>query len=137
MSVMNIAQCLGKAYPLAFTPANILSAFQATGIWPLNRNVFSDTDFAAASVTDRDFTGPDQTIQLSPNTSVARCDRPTAAEETPVLPASESSDVVTTQPAADHMDLTFPACLPDNQGQKKILCHVIYMLSTFKLFFIA
>ena len=65
MSVMNIAQCFGQAYPLAFTPTNIQSAFRSTGIWPLNRSVFPDTAFAAANVTDRDF-NEQMHIQMPP-----------------------------------------------------------------------
>ena len=59
MTVMIIAQCFGNAYGKAFTPTNILSAFRATGIWPFNRNVFSQAEFAAANVTDREFASPD------------------------------------------------------------------------------
>jgi len=52
MTIYNIAQCFGEAYPSAFAPRNILSGFRATGIWPFNRHVF-DSDIAA-DVTDRD-----------------------------------------------------------------------------------
>ena len=55
MSVMNIAQCLGTAYPLAFTPSNITSAFKATGIWPFHRDIFGDAEFTPANVTDRPY----------------------------------------------------------------------------------
>lgn len=43
----------GKAYDKAFTPANIKKGFEVTGIYPLNRFVFSDDDFASSAVTDR------------------------------------------------------------------------------------
>jgi len=54
MTIFNISQCFGEAYPLAFCPRNIISGFQATQIWPFNRDVFVDADFTAASVTDRE-----------------------------------------------------------------------------------
>jgi hypothetical protein len=55
MTIMNIAGCFSNAYFQAFTPKNVLSGFRATGIWPLNRSVFSDANFAASNVTDREF----------------------------------------------------------------------------------
>ena len=43
----------GCAFPQAMTPVNIQSRFQVTGIWPLNRHVFSDEEFVFWYVTDR------------------------------------------------------------------------------------
>ena len=53
MSINDVAEVLGKAFPQAFTNKNITSAFQNTGISPINRNCFGDEDFLAAYVTDR------------------------------------------------------------------------------------
>lgn len=53
ITIYQIAELLGKAYPLAFIPNNITSGFRSTGIWPLNRQIFSDDDFLASAVTDR------------------------------------------------------------------------------------
>jgi hypothetical protein len=36
----------------AATPANIKAGFQATGIFPYNRNVFPDEEFLSSYVTD-------------------------------------------------------------------------------------
>lgn len=44
---------LGKAYDQAFTPKNIKKGFEVTGIWPFNRFVFSEKEFASSAVTDR------------------------------------------------------------------------------------
>ena len=35
------------------TPKNILSGFECTGTWPFNREIFTELDFAPATVTDR------------------------------------------------------------------------------------
>lgn len=39
--------------PLALTPANIQAGFQKTGIYPFNRDIFQEIDFAPSFVTDR------------------------------------------------------------------------------------
>ena len=48
-----VSAMLGNAYPRAFTPSNAISGFQVTGIYPYNRNFFTDDKFLASSVTDR------------------------------------------------------------------------------------
>ena len=42
-----VAQLLAEAYTKCATLSNAASGFRATGIWPTDRNVFSETDFAA------------------------------------------------------------------------------------------
>jgi hypothetical protein len=44
---------VGRAFPLAFTSSNILSGFAATGISPLNEDVYPDDDFLSSYVSDR------------------------------------------------------------------------------------
>ncbi|KAB0803737.1 hypothetical protein PPYR_00707 [Photinus pyralis] len=41
-----VAQILGEAYPRAATIANAINGFRKCGIWPVDRNVFRDVDFA-------------------------------------------------------------------------------------------
>lgn len=53
MTIYEIAECLGKAYPKAFTPNNIKSGFKSAGIYPFDRNVFTADDFLSSFVTDR------------------------------------------------------------------------------------
>lgn len=53
ISIYEIAAIFGQAYQQAFSVKNILSGFSATGIFPVNRNIFEDSDFLAADVTDR------------------------------------------------------------------------------------
>ena len=42
-----------NAWIKACTPANVLSGFSATGLWPINRNIFPDEAFAGAEVSER------------------------------------------------------------------------------------
>nr|CAI5856007.1 unnamed protein product [Callosobruchus analis] len=53
LTIYDIAELVGKAFPRAFTPTNISSGFKSTGFHPLNENIFSDADFLAASFSDR------------------------------------------------------------------------------------
>lgn len=52
-SMYNVAECSGKAYMKAMTPSNITSGFAATGIYPINPEIFHDHDFMSCHVTDR------------------------------------------------------------------------------------
>lgn len=53
ISIYNVAQFVGIAYPQALTPMNIVSGFRKAGISPYNPQVFDDSDFVPAGVTDR------------------------------------------------------------------------------------
>nr|XP_034837850.1 uncharacterized protein LOC117994082 [Maniola hyperantus] len=43
-SIYEVAQCVKEAHMKSMTPANICSAFQCTGIFPYNRDIFNDED---------------------------------------------------------------------------------------------
>lgn len=53
MTIYDVAGLLGEAFPRAFCPANIISGFKSTGIYPFDSNVFSDDDFMSSFVTNR------------------------------------------------------------------------------------
>lgn len=53
VSIYDLAQLVGKAFPLAFTPNNITQGFKVTGFVPLNENIFQDFEFSPSNVTDR------------------------------------------------------------------------------------
>lgn len=48
-----IAKILGRAYERCSTMDKGVKAFETCGIYPMNRNVFSDEDFLPSSVTER------------------------------------------------------------------------------------
>lgn len=45
---LEVAGLISEAYEKAATLSNAASGFRATGIWPVDRSVFSDADFAAS-----------------------------------------------------------------------------------------
>ncbi|XP_034839890.2 uncharacterized protein [Maniola hyperantus] len=47
-----VAELVDKAFQKAATLSNAYNAFRATGIWPLNPDVFTEADFLAAATTD-------------------------------------------------------------------------------------
>lgn len=53
VTIYDVAELVGKAYPLSFTPSNIIKGFEITGLYPLNQNIFQDQEFLPAFVTDR------------------------------------------------------------------------------------
>ena len=69
ISIYQIAELGGGAYVKAATPSNILSGFQASGIWPLNKDVFTEIDFLPCRITDRplDTTLPSSSSVIMPN----------------------------------------------------------------------
>lgn len=53
VTIYNVGEVIGKSFPLAFTPLNIISGFKVSGIYPFDKNRFTDADFLRSSVTDR------------------------------------------------------------------------------------
>lgn len=53
MTIYDIPGIVRVALPGAGTPANVSAGFSTTGIWPFDREKFSDSDFAPSLVTDQ------------------------------------------------------------------------------------
>ena len=53
MSIYEIADMVGRAFPKAMTPTNIQSGFRVSPIFPFDRDIFSDEEFMPSNVTDR------------------------------------------------------------------------------------
>lgn len=47
-----VAQLVNEAFKKVATVNNATSGFKTSGVWPIDREIFSEEDFAAASVTD-------------------------------------------------------------------------------------
>lgn len=66
VTIYDIPGIVKLALPKAITPTNIISGFQATGIAPYNRDVFTDADFLSSSVTDREMTSQISGVETAP-----------------------------------------------------------------------
>ena len=53
VTIYEIPQLVNEAHMAAITPANSMSGFKSTGIYPYNRQIFTELDFAAAQTTDQ------------------------------------------------------------------------------------
>lgn len=90
ISIYDIPSRVKKSLPLSATSKNITSGFTKTGIWPFNRNVFTDEDYLCSEVTDRQSTTTDNNIDhtliqhLTPNTP--QCVQPSTSGHTIVTP---------------------------------------------------
>lgn len=58
MSIYDIPGIVRDAFPLAPTPTNIQSGFRVSGIFPFNREIFTDDEFLTSAVTDRPYSPP-------------------------------------------------------------------------------
>ena len=64
-TIYDIAGIAKEAYNIDFSKKNMESAFKATGVFPLNRDIYTDEDFLPAEVTSRlDPTVSDETQQI-------------------------------------------------------------------------
>jgi hypothetical protein len=52
-----VAKLFASTYLRVATPQNAISGFQSSGIWHYSPNVFSDVDYALASVIGRPYIG--------------------------------------------------------------------------------
>ncbi|XP_045463203.1 MFS-type transporter clz9-like [Harmonia axyridis] len=84
MTIYDLPGIVKDALPLALNPRNVINAFRKSGVWPLNDEVFQDSDFAPSYVTDR----PDPTNQDFSSNSIN-------SELLNDMPDLDSSTVVT------------------------------------------
>lgn len=50
-----IAELVAEPLLRGASSMNIIAGFRSSGIWPLNRDIFSENDFMPAFVTDRPY----------------------------------------------------------------------------------
>ena len=99
-----LPELASKAWVKACTPSNVLSGFSATGLWPVNREVFSDDAFAGAEVSERELAQDSQDSSSDgqeeqplifdlearhspPDTPLGPSPGPSSAPDTPIDPS--------------------------------------------------
>lgn len=78
VTIYEIAAIFNEAFVHAMSPGNIISSFRTTGIFPFNRECFTDDDFMSSFVTDR----PAQPSTSEQNTT------PPTMQSTPIATTS-------------------------------------------------
>ncbi|KAG5871758.1 hypothetical protein JTB14_023442 [Gonioctena quinquepunctata] len=104
MSIYDISRIVASAMPLALTPSNIQAGFRKTGIYPYNRHLFIEIDFAPSFVTNR--SNPENTTEVTdrPNHDyttesavVSTLNAIPSEDETPPLSPSLSTEELQTE----------------------------------------
>lgn len=109
-TIYNISELLGLAFEKAMTPVNITSGFRKTGIFPFDRNTFTEDDFMPCEVTNRPI--PEPSTVAAENDEFLNSIGQEANENT--MPQPSTSTEVQTRPE-DHtaqrptIDLTQPS----------------------------
>lgn len=140
ISIYDVAEISGIAYPLAFTPINIQSGFRVSGIWPFNENIFQEHEFMGSSVTDRPYDTPStsQGASSSQLASASTTNLPTTASDIhPSAAASPSNTTPSTKNLTPSTLQTFispeiirpfPKAAPrlaSTKGRKKGKCRIL------------
>lgn len=63
ITIYDIPSIVNIALPLAFTPINIMKGYRVARIFPFNKDVFTENDFATSYVTDRPMTGEQNNVE--------------------------------------------------------------------------
>ncbi|KAJ4438232.1 hypothetical protein ANN_14171 [Periplaneta americana] len=106
LNVQHIASLVGVAFPRAANMQIAMNGFRHTGLWPVDRNVFSEADFAPSLVTDRPLNG-------EPSASASR-----AAEEVEGATTAASAD----KKMGDNVELLSGLTECVSEGNKPFAC---------------
>ena len=94
MTVFQLASLFGKAYLKSATAQNAESGFRKTGIFPLDRHIFQDHEFAPAESANPAHQGPNDLAR--PEADVQRPNAPVRTEadvHRPDTPARPETDI--------------------------------------------
>lgn len=99
-----VAQLVNEAFQKAASLSNAVSGFKVSGIWPIDTDIFSDEDFAAASVTDMT---PASNAEITIEAEIEGCSNTQVAME----PEQESTLLCLIKPTSIEPRVTSPSIL--------------------------
>ena len=91
MTIFDLPGILRKTWPQSSVSGKIIKGFQVTGIYPFNRNIFTDVEYAPSFVTDRpnpSSTVDEETTGTNPSNQSSNT---TGADEIASLPVASTS----------------------------------------------
>ena len=100
VTIYDVAALVGIAHQKAMVPSNIISGFRKTGIFPFNRDIFQDHDFAPSFVTDRPFMN-------SVRSSGSQTDQLIIEMQSPPRPLNDKAEHPSRTPTADPSGKSF------------------------------
>ncbi|KAJ8277851.1 hypothetical protein GJAV_G00080870, partial [Gymnothorax javanicus] len=112
LTIYNIPSLVAKALPQAATASSISSGLECTGIWPLNPDIFSETDFAPAFVTDRPAPAPAPSPVPAPPPAPSSPPAPAPSPVPAPSPAPSSSPMSASSPAPSSSPMSAPSPAP-------------------------
>ena len=100
IQMYDMGRLFTAAYTKACTISNATSAFKKCGIWPFNRNIFTDDDFISATMTER--ADPENPPYAIPHPAIPPPANPPPAMPQPVTPQAAKGYPATFQPTMPH-----------------------------------
>ena len=103
MTIYEMAELSGVAFNRSMTHTNITAGFEATGIYPLNANIFSESNFLPADVTERPVQQADHPAVSYPIPSTSTTADPIPSTSTtadPIPSTSTAADPIPSMSAA-------------------------------------
>lgn len=125
LTIYQLAELSGKAYLRASTPMNIVSGFKKTGIFPYDENVFPDSHFLPAEVSNQgkefamdEDVGQDEHVDTAvPPSASSQIDSTftnASTSLTPVRPSrSANDDIPSLSNNTSHTNPTFVGLTPE------------------------
>lgn len=109
IEIQHVPEILKDCLDSALTPRNIKSGFSATGIFPPNRNIFTDEDYQLAAITGENMSATAETVHPDDQRNLVFFNDPPGAQVEVSTSASEitsTSSVVSTSGASLSDSLT-------------------------------
>ena len=91
MTIFDLPGILRKTWPQSEVSGKIIKGFEVIGIYPFNRNIFTDVEYAPSFVSDRpnpSSTADEETTGTNPS---SRSSNTTGADEIASLPVASTS----------------------------------------------